>query len=268
MVALVKGYMKRFSGREGCALRVALAFVLRSARRALPARKGQFKHLLLQGAFIDIGHHGKNHLLRDKVLLHEAAEHIGLDLFDAGRCPQDGRLQRGALEEERLEAVVDVLGGVVLVGDDLVQHHAALGFDLVLGEGGLGGQFEQQARRFLPVLLEDGGVQHNLFLGGVGVEFAAQLVQVAVDDIRTLAACSAEHRVLHKVRDAGRIAFLVARSTADGERAESHRAATAAHGVSQSLRGGSCRHLFRARRLRSSGRKPAPLRASILCLEM
>ena len=110
-------------------------------------------------------------------------------------------------------------------------------------------------------------MQYDLFFGGVGIEFPAQFVQVAVDDVGALTAGSPEHGVFHEMGDAGGVALLVPRSAADGERAERYGASVSAHGISESLGSSSCRHLFLARRFKSSGRKPAPFRAVILCLE-
>ena len=112
-------------------------------------------------------------------------------------------LQRVSLEQEPFKFVVDIFGRIVFVGDDLVQHHTPLRLNLAVREGGFQGQLKQQADGLPEVFFEHRCVQDNLFLGGVGVQFSAQPVQVAVDGRCLLTACPAEQRMLNKVRYAG-----------------------------------------------------------------
>ena len=172
-----------------------------------------------------------------------------------------------SLEEHAFELVVHVLGRVVLVGDDLVQDDAPLGLDLGVGEGGLRRQLEEQAGGLPEVLLQHGGVQDDLLLGGVGVKLAAQTVQVAVDDGSALPLRPAEDRVLREMRDAiGKIG-LVPRPAAQAQGAVADGGPAAPDGVSESAGCRSAPHYrFLEIRLRSSVRKPGAFFALTLCL--
>ena len=114
-----------------------------------------------------------------------------------------------AIEEHGLKAVVDIFGGVVLVGDDFVQDHAALGLDFGLRESGLRGKFEKKPHGLWKVLLEDGGVKHYLLLGGEGVEFSAKAVKIRTDYPGAFAGSAPEDVVLYEMGYAGGIFGLI-----------------------------------------------------------
>ena len=221
--------------------------------------------MFFQLFFGDIGHHGKNHTVRGEAFGHEAAEHFRRDFFHGSGGAQDGRFQGRTLEQQAFKAVVDVFGRVVFVGDDLIQDHAALRLDFLVREGGFQGQFEQQPGGFAQVFLQHCGVQDNLFLGGVGVQFAAQAVQVAANDGSALVGGSAEQGVFHKMGYAGRKAGFVPCAAADGEGAIRHGAPALPDGVAYAGCREAAFHRFRARRLRSSTRNPSPNLGVILC---
>ena len=174
-------------------------------------------------------------------------------------------------EQRLLEAVIDILGRAVLVGDDLVDDHAPLGLDLPLGEGGLRCQFQQQADGLGKVLLEDGGMDDDLFLGRVGVQFAAEPVQIAGDGRGGPFPGPAEDRMLGEVGDAlGEFPFVPG-PAADAEGAIAHGRPCLPNGVPESFIRLSCNHfrIFLPRyrplesRRRSCGRKPAPFLSEI-----
>ncbi len=231
-----------------------------------PCGGNQFQDLFLQFGFVHVGHHRKDHLFRDKMLADKAAQHFRRNFPDRCLRAQNGRFQGMPGEEHALEAVIDIFRGVVLVRDNLVQHHTAFRLYLLVREGGLGGQFKQQARRLAQVFLEHGGMQDNLLLGGVGVEFAAQPVQVTADNGRAFAPGAAEQGMFHKVGDSGRVFSLVPGPAADGEGAVRYRSSALADGIAHPFFRGSASHLFRAMRFRSSAMKPTPVFSVILCL--
>ena len=108
-----------------------------------------FHHFLIQ-----VRHDREGHARGDEEGAGEAAEVLRLDAADGGGSAQDGQAQGMSLEEHAFE---------------LVQDDAPLGLDLGVGEGGLRRQLEEQAGGLPEVLLQHGGVQDDLLLGGVGV---------------------------------------------------------------------------------------------------
>ena len=188
----------------------------------------------------------------------------GLDLLYAGRGAQDRVLQRMPLEQEPFELVVNVFGRIVFVGDDFVQHHAPFRLYLVFRERGFQRQLEQQADGLPQVLLEHRGMQYNLFLGGVGVQFAAQAVQVAVDGRCFLTARAAEQRMLHEMSYSRGKARFLGGATADRQGAIGHRPTALANRVFKTAGGLAASHRPLAIRLRSSARKPTPAWLEIL----
>ena len=132
-----------------------------------------FEFLLVAGS-----DDAEGHVLRDEVALV-----VGAQVFDRGAG--DGFLsaegepaERASGEEAAFEVVEYVFGRAVFVRDYFVQHDSALGFHFVLREGGFGGDFKQEADRLPYVFPKDGGVQDYLFLGGVGVQFSAETLEI------------------------------------------------------------------------------------------
>ena len=86
--------------------------------------------VLLVRSTVDVGDDGEGHAVGGEEGLDESAEVVGLEFPDGGGGAQDGPAQRVPLEEHALELVIDVLGRIVLVGDDLVQDDALLMTDI------------------------------------------------------------------------------------------------------------------------------------------
>ena len=273
MVVLINGFGKRTRARgEGYPFRSICPDRVAKRRGGkgipLPAKNSlnQSQHSFFHHGLIDVGDDGEGHAVGGEEGLDESAEVVGLEFPDGGGGAQDGPAQRVPLEEHALELVIDVLGRIVLVGDDFVEDHAALGLDLPVGESGLGGELEQQARGLAQVLLQDRGMEDDLLLGGVGVEFAAQPVQVAGDDGRAFPFRPAEHRMLHEMGDAHAETVLVPGPAAETQGAVAHGGATAADAVSESARCCTAAHYrFLEIRRRSSARKPGAFFALTLC---
>ena len=173
------------------------------------------------------------------------------------------------LEEHAFELVVNILGRVVLVGNDLIQDDAPFGLDLGVGEGGFRRQLEEQAGGLPEVLLQHGGMQDDLFLGGIGIEFAAQAVQVTVDDGSALACRAAEHRVLREMRDSVWETGFVPGPAEQAQGTVAYGGPAAPDGVPESAGCSSASHYrFFEIRFRSSARKPGAFFALTLCLRM
>ena len=83
-------------------------------------------------------------------------------------------------EKLLLEPVIDILGRAVLVGLYFVNDHAAFGVHFIVRKGRLRGYFHQERTCFGQVFLQYGGVQNYLLLGGVGIQFSAESVEVTV----------------------------------------------------------------------------------------
>ena len=121
-----------------------------------------------------------------------------------------------------LETVVYIVRRTVFVRFDLVDDHPLLGPDFLFRERGACRQFQQQRSRLRQVLLQHGGVEDDFFLGGIGVQLAAQAVEVAVDGRGALVPCPFEYRVFGKMGDPVRKSFLVPGAAADAQGAIGH----------------------------------------------
>ena len=277
MIVLIYGFIKG-DGREYGFLRVASRpYPGKCSGNRIPFHPGdrvriteqlfdQFQYSFFEYLFINVRDDGEGHAVGGEEGLDEGAEVGRTEFPDGGGGAQDGAAQRMAFEEHALELVIDVLGRIVLVGDDLVEDHAALGLDFPVGEGGLGGELEQQAGGLAQVLLQDRGVEDDLLLGGVGVELAAQPVQVAGDDGSALALGPAEDRMLHEMGDAHAETVLVPGPAAETQGAVAHGGATATDPVAESARCCAAAHYrFLEIRRRSSARKPGAFFALTLC---
>ena len=83
-----------------------------------------------------------------------------------------------SLEQHFLESVVDVICGAVLVGFYFIDDYSTFGVHFVFRKCGGRGDFHQQGACLVQVLLQHCRMQNYLFLGGVGVQFAAESVEI------------------------------------------------------------------------------------------
>ena len=74
-----------------------------------------FHHFLIQ-----VRDDREGHALRDEKGPGKAAKVLRFDAPDGGGSAQDGQAQRMPLEEHAFELVIDILGRIVLVGNDLI----------------------------------------------------------------------------------------------------------------------------------------------------
>ena len=102
----------------------------------------QSQHALFHHFLVQVRNDREGHARRDEEGPGEAAEVLRLDVPDGCGGAQDGQAQGMSFEEHAFELVIDILGRIVLVGDDLVQDDAPFGLDFRVGEGGFRRQFE------------------------------------------------------------------------------------------------------------------------------
>ena len=144
------------------------------------------------------------------MLLDEASQLFGSDPADGGRRPKDRPAERMPRVQRLLEAVVDLVGGRVFVRMYLVYDDSFLRFDLLLRKNSFRGEFEKEPGRLWQVLLEHGGVQDDLLLGGKCIEFAPEPVQIAVDHRCTLVRGTFEKRMFSEMSYAAMVSFFIA----------------------------------------------------------
>ena len=89
------------------------------------------------------------------------------------------------LEDHILERVVDHICWRIFVGVDLVGYHLALAYQFLLGEGRVESNVGDQFSRLCDVASQYGGVNSRLLFGRVGIQFATQILQSAIDVVCT-----------------------------------------------------------------------------------
>ena len=196
-------------------------------------------HLL----FFQRSHHGKGHFPGDETVLYKSEQVFGGDFLHAAFGAQDGRGKRMTGKQGLLETVVHIVRRTVFVRFDLIDHHPLLRADLLFGERGVRSQLQQQRGRLRQVFLQHGGVKDDFFLGGIGVQLAAQAVEVAVDGRGALVPCPFEYRVFGKMGDPVRKSFLVPGAAADAQGAISHGRSSLLDCVLQAAAGFSNDHI-------------------------
>ena len=127
------------------------------------------------------------------------------------------RAERMVAEDRLVEHVVDLVGGLVLVHRDLLDHDLALGVDLVLGVDRREEHLRHQVEGALGVLVEEARVDVRGLLARRRVERGADRVELLVELDRRVALRALEQQVLEEVRDAGLGGGLVARARPDPE---------------------------------------------------
>ena len=143
-------------------------------------------------------HHVAGGVVRPHVAGQRVAPHLAYQGFRAqGRAPHRLARERGLLE------VVedDVVRGVVGL-PDLLQDHAALALDLLRRERAVGQDVADDVGAERQVLLEQLDVVGGLLAGGVGVDVAADVLDLLGDPRRRAALGALEGHVLEEVRHA------------------------------------------------------------------
>ncbi len=125
----------------------------------------------------------------------DAADHVGA----AEDAPAEGMVAVDRLRED----VVDAILGLVLVHGDLLEHHLALGIDLVRGQRRREQHLGKEVERFLGVLVEKTGVQMRGLLARRRVGGGAHPVEQLGDLDGRVALGALEQEVLEEMRDAG-----------------------------------------------------------------
>ena len=168
------------------------------------------------------------------MLLDEALQLFGSDPADRGRCPEDGPAERMPCVQIFLESVVDLVCGGIFVRMDLIDDDSFLSLDLLVRKNGFGCELEKESGRLRQVLLEHGGVQDDLLLGGKGIELTPEPVQIAVDHRCALVRGTLEECMLREMRYAAVVPFFVAGTAAYAQRAVTYRETAFPYGVAES----------------------------------
>ena len=126
--------------------------------------------------------------------------------------------QLRSLEDHILERIVDHIGWRILVRVDLVGHYLAFAHQLLFGKGRVECNVGNQFCRLGYVAPQYGGVNSRLLFGRIGIEFATQILQTAVDMVCSAVLRTFEQRVLGEVSQSVLVAQLVARSGIDNQR--------------------------------------------------
>ena len=103
----------------------------------------------------------------------------GLERFARERRNRFGRAENRLAERVRMpeilrEQLVDQVLGIVLGHADFFQHHGLLALDVFLREFRLEDHIRKDVEGLREMLVEDAGVEADHFLGGEGVEHAAE----------------------------------------------------------------------------------------------
>ena len=91
------------------------------------------------------------------------------------RClsAQNGAAQRRTVEHRGRELFTDQVGGIVGVHTDLLQNDAPLTLHVGLGKGAVKEHIAEDAQRFAEMGVQTAAVETGEFLGGKGVDLAA-----------------------------------------------------------------------------------------------
>ena len=160
----------------------------------------------------------------------------------------------GPAEESTPGALVDRVGGVFLPAADLVDHHAPLLGEAIVGDGRVEELLGEQAERLLDVRVEHLEVERHVLVAGVGVVLASEVAGKTVDPRLIVRPRALEQHVLGDVRDAGvRAVEARAGTDGDGDRRERTGRGLVQHGERRRAAGAgalaACRTSPRRRRL-------------------
>ncbi len=177
-----------------------------------------------EGFVLQVAGGGEEHVRRG-----EAAgvlgEHDGLGEGGDGFGGAEDRAAEGVAGPELLgEELMDQVVGVVLIHLDLFQDDALFFLNVVGGEGGVQDEVGEQVKGDGNVRVEDLDGEADGFLGGVGVQVAADGVDLAGKLLRRAGGGALEDHVLEEVGDAvglgGFVAGAGVEPDAHGDRAQ------------------------------------------------
>ena len=127
----------------------------------------------------DVADAGQYHLVGAIVVSHEVEYILTVESFHQLGGAQYVACQRMSFENHLFKQIINLVGRRVQVGVDLVQDDFFFLGQFILGEGGVEGDIGKEVEAAFVVLLEEGGLQAGLFLGGEGVEVATHIVEAA-----------------------------------------------------------------------------------------
>ena len=265
VVFLVDGLFEAVPGRQLdiSRLEAGQRLPVRGAFKPFPDEADDF---FFQFFLREVRHQGEDHDFRTELLGDESSQFLRLDFADGSNRAEDRPGEGMAGEQFLFEPVVYIVGRTVFVGKDLFDDYTAFRLDLGLREGRLGRQFEKQVAGFAQVFLEDGGVDDDFFLGGIGVQLAAQPLEAIVDGGGALAARPFEEGVFGKMGDTGMESGFVPGPAADAEGAVGGGITAATDGIADAAGSFSDDHQRGlTRSFRSDLSRPAPVLPLILC---
>ena len=159
-----------------------------------------------------------------KPILEAAKKRFAVEIADGFRSAED-RAAEGMLGPETAgENVVEKIFGIVQVHLDFFEDNLALFIDVVGIELGTKDEIGDDVERDREMLVENFGVEADLFLGGEGVEHAANGIHFAGDGFGGTALSAFENHVLEEMSEAvfggGFAAGTIANPDADGDGAD------------------------------------------------
>ena len=229
-------------------------------------------HHLPHPAFLHVRHCREIHIFFPEHFPIIIRNHLPVRLAQIFRLAQDRHGQRSPLEDYLLEVVVNLLGGRVPIGIDLLQHHAPFLVYFLLREYTSEGYVHQQVHCAAQILLEDSGVDDRLLLGGVCVEFPSEFLDVGIDSAGAPGLSALEQQVLGKMGKSSPPGILISGAGPDVQGAVGYRGEAALEGKSHyfslfspaALTGLKSGVISFDIRFRSAFRKPGPFLAESL----
>ena len=144
-----------------------------------------------------------------------AADHVLVEALHRLRRAQNRLAQRVVFPEIGREDLVDQVVGAVRLHLDLFQDDALFLLDILVAEQRVQHQVGQHVESLRQVLVQHLGVETDQFLGGEGVQIAADRIHRARDILGGPAGGALEQHVLDEVRDAVLFAVFAPRTRAD-----------------------------------------------------
>ena len=164
---------------------------------------------------VEIAGGGDHHVARQVVRVEEGPDRRHGHLTDDFGLAQDLAPERVAREHGGGEELLDDVGRLVAVHEDLFEDHLALGVHLFGPERRPAEDVAEDVQAELDILGQCPHVKRRVLLGRVGVHVAPDSVDLFCDLAGGPFRRALEEQVLEKVRDARLLGCLVARAGPD-----------------------------------------------------
>ena len=185
---------------------------LRSPRISCGTIRKAFRNQIEKLRVGQVSGSGDHHIVRGVALLKPGAQRGARKCSHSFGSAKNGLAERVGIPEILSKELMHQVFGIVLSHANFFEDDRFLPLDLVLGKFWLKDHVRNDVERFCKMLIEHFGVEADHFLGGEGIQHAADAIHFARDVFGRAAVGTLEHHVFDEVGNAIEFSRFAARA--------------------------------------------------------